>query len=197
MGPPQKSKPLAFKDALVLEHLVSFVFRNGRSLRLRHRPGGSGHAGHKRNKVRHGPWKALGSWSGWNPESVHKEVWFASCNRYLSAIWVGQGGRHPVWWERALVAPLQARRKLCKHFFHSRRLWLYLLQKIVRFLHFVTFLLTYWPIIRPHSHPLWLVSWLVFSVLFFWVVDSCLARLIFTHLLWILISKEKRFATRE
>jgi hypothetical protein len=122
MGPPLKSKPRAFKDALVLEHLVSFVFRNGRSLRLRHRPGGSGHAGYKRNKVRHGPGKALGSWSGWKPESVHKEVWFASCNRYLSAIWVGQGGRDPVWWERAMVAPLQARGKLRKQFFHSR--WL-------------------------------------------------------------------------
>lgn len=114
MGPPQKSKPRAFKDALVLEHLVSFVFRNGRSHRLRQRPDDSGHAGYKRNKVRHRPGKVLWSWSVWSPECVHKEVWFASRDRYLSAFWVGKGGRDPVWWERALVAALQARRNLCK-----------------------------------------------------------------------------------
>jgi hypothetical protein len=114
MGPPQKSNPRAFKEAFVLEHLVSFVFRNGRSLRLCHRSGGSGHARYKGNKVRHRPGNVLGSWSGWSPWCVHKEVWFASSDRYLSAFRVGQGGRDPVWWERALVATLQARRNLCK-----------------------------------------------------------------------------------
>lgn len=81
--------------------------RNNVGLRRR---GGSWDSGDKGDKV----WR--GGSRRWSSEFGHSEVWFESWNRYHASFRVCQGGCDPLWWERALDATLQARRKLCKYY---------------------------------------------------------------------------------